>query len=254
MSNAVDDWYSILQVHESAEPEVIEAAYRRLARKYHPDVNTSPNATETMQRLNDAYAVLSDPGKRSAYDDRRRVGRWAERERQEPAMSSREDKSIELSKGAISTLTCGAIAFVAVGVWMMFALNGNPLLRLLLFGTIIVFFGFLGVGGLRMLLSTSPGLVLNRHGFIDNSSLVSAGFVPWSEVVEIEQDPMFLYIHVKHPQQYVGRGNVMQKIMRLVTWKMYGAPIAISANLLRVNHADLVAKFEEYSAQGHSGS
>ena len=103
-----------------------------------------------------------------------------------------------------------------------------------------------------MLLSKSPGLVLNRHGFIDSSSLVSAGFVPWSEVVEIEQDPMFLYIHVKHPQQYVGRGNVMQKMMRLTTQKMCGTPITISANLLKVNHADLVAKFGEYSAHGHS--
>lgn len=246
MSNAADDWYSILQVHESAEPEVIEAAYRRLARKYHPDVSTSPNATETMQRLNDAYAVLSDPGKRSAYDDQRRAGRWAELEPQEPVMSSQAEKSIELSKGTIAGLMCGAIAFVAVGVWMFVVLNGNPLFRLSISGATIIFFGFLGVGGLRMLLSKSPGLVFNRHGFVDNSSLVSAGFVPWSEVVEIEQDPMFLYIHVRHPQQYVGRGNVMQKMMRLATQKMHGTPIAISANLLKINYADLVAKFEEY--------
>lgn len=65
MRNTVD-WYAILQVHDSAEPEVIEAAYKRVVRKYHPDVNASPDATAIMQRLNDAYAVLSDPRKRSA--------------------------------------------------------------------------------------------------------------------------------------------------------------------------------------------
>ena len=125
MSNADDDWYSILQVHESAEPEVIEAAYRRLARKYHPDVSTSPDATETMQRLNDAYAVLSDPGKRSAYDDRRHAGRWAGLERQEPVVSSRAEEFIELNKGIISILMCGSIAFVVLGIWMFVALDGD---------------------------------------------------------------------------------------------------------------------------------
>jgi len=47
---------------------VIEAAYRRLARMYHPDLNPSPDAVPMMQRINEAYAVLHDPNKRSAYD------------------------------------------------------------------------------------------------------------------------------------------------------------------------------------------
>ena len=67
-----DDWYKVLQVHQSAESEVIEAAYKRLARKYHPDVNASPDAKEMMQRLNDAYSVLGNPHKRAAYDEHRR--------------------------------------------------------------------------------------------------------------------------------------------------------------------------------------
>ncbi|MGB9593048.1 MAG: J domain-containing protein [Anaerolineae bacterium] len=65
------DYYAILQVHPNAEPEVIEAAYRRLAAKYHPDVNPSPDATARMQAINDAHRVLSDPSRRAAYDARR---------------------------------------------------------------------------------------------------------------------------------------------------------------------------------------
>ena len=65
------DLYEILQVHHAAEPEVIEAAYRRLARKYHPDVNNSPESAEVMKRLNLAYEVLRDPVKRAAYDRQR---------------------------------------------------------------------------------------------------------------------------------------------------------------------------------------
>lgn len=67
------DYYTILQVDPRAEPEVIEAAYRRLSRKYHPDVNGRPDAGLRMRELNEAYDVLSDPDRRAAYDRRRSI-------------------------------------------------------------------------------------------------------------------------------------------------------------------------------------
>lgn len=62
------DYYSILQVHTDAEQEIIVAAYRRLARKYHPDVNRMSDATLRMQKINEAYDVLADSEKRRLYD------------------------------------------------------------------------------------------------------------------------------------------------------------------------------------------
>ena len=62
------DYYTILQVDPCAEPEVIKAAYRRLAANHHPDVDPSPEATERMKLLNAAYEVLSDPVKRKEHD------------------------------------------------------------------------------------------------------------------------------------------------------------------------------------------
>jgi hypothetical protein len=62
------DHYATLQVDPQAEQEVIEAAYRRLARKWHPDVNRHPEAERRTQELNDAYAVLGDPARRRTYD------------------------------------------------------------------------------------------------------------------------------------------------------------------------------------------
>jgi len=65
------DYYAILQVHLRAEPEVIEAAYRRLSRKYHPDVSGEADAGQRMRELNEAFEVLSDPARRRAYDRHR---------------------------------------------------------------------------------------------------------------------------------------------------------------------------------------
>ena len=62
------DYYEILQVHPAAHQDVIQAAYRRLALLYHPDRNPTPEATATMARLNEAYAILSAPEKRATYD------------------------------------------------------------------------------------------------------------------------------------------------------------------------------------------
>ena len=67
------DCYGILQVHPKAEKEVIDAAYRRLASKYHPDVSQVSDASERMKQINTAYEVLSDPVKRAAYDAARGV-------------------------------------------------------------------------------------------------------------------------------------------------------------------------------------
>lgn len=63
------DYYSILGVSRDADADEIKAAFRRLARKYHPDVNRDdPSAEEKFKELGEAYSVLSDPNKRTQYD------------------------------------------------------------------------------------------------------------------------------------------------------------------------------------------
>jgi hypothetical protein len=60
--------YKILQIDPSAEPEVVEGAYRRLVAKYHPDRNPSGSAAERVRELTAAYELLSDPERRARYD------------------------------------------------------------------------------------------------------------------------------------------------------------------------------------------
>ncbi|MCB9586383.1 MAG: DnaJ domain-containing protein [Polyangiaceae bacterium] len=65
-----EDLYEILQVSRTAEPEVIVAAYNRLARKYHPAETSVADAQQRLKELNRAFEVLMDPQKRADYDRR----------------------------------------------------------------------------------------------------------------------------------------------------------------------------------------
>ena len=64
----MNDYYADLGVARDATAEDIKRAYRKSARRYHPDVNPGPEAEEQFKKLSQAYDVLSDPDKRQAYD------------------------------------------------------------------------------------------------------------------------------------------------------------------------------------------
>jgi curved DNA-binding protein len=80
VATAFKDYYQTLGVPRDADQKQVKSAFRRLARKHHPDVNPQdPGATERFREINEAYEVLSDPEKRRRYDE---LGsRWREEPR-----------------------------------------------------------------------------------------------------------------------------------------------------------------------------
>ena len=70
------DPYQVLQVQPSAEQEVVNAAFRALALKYHPDRDPSPAAARRMTLLNAAYALVRDADARAALERARRKSSW----------------------------------------------------------------------------------------------------------------------------------------------------------------------------------
>jgi len=68
------DYYKILGVEPTADDKAIKAAYRKLARKYHPDVSKERDAEDKFKEANEAYEALSSPEKRAEYDELRKYG------------------------------------------------------------------------------------------------------------------------------------------------------------------------------------
>jgi curved DNA-binding protein CbpA len=61
--------YEVLMVHHRADQDVITVVYRHLAKRFHPDLDPSPEAQARMAELNEAYEILDDPEKRARYDE-----------------------------------------------------------------------------------------------------------------------------------------------------------------------------------------
>ena len=78
------DYYAVLEIDPSADLTEVNAAFRRLAWRYHPDRNPAPGATLQFQDINEAHQVLSDPERRAEYD-----AQWHPRTRVAPAACTR---------------------------------------------------------------------------------------------------------------------------------------------------------------------
>ena len=175
---------------------------------------------------------------------------------------------VGLSKKKVFLLIVGSFAFVALGVWM-FSLDASSIARNLprkdprfVHGVgvaAIAFFGLCGSIGLRKMFDKKPGLVLNSSGITDNSSGVSAGFIPWSEIkgAKILQvgAQKILIIMVEKPEAYVGRGNILQRAANKMNFNLYGTPILIASNTLKIGFPELHSLFHQYlQAFGNAGS
>lgn len=119
----VDEALEILQVRENAEPEVVQAAYKRLAAKYHPDRNRSPDAHQHLVSINAAYALLKNS------DHRKADHRNAERAKRKPSSPDPLEASTEAPNFQLSsrTILLGSVAFIPLllaGWWAIPIIGG----------------------------------------------------------------------------------------------------------------------------------
>ncbi|MBL8091782.1 MAG: DnaJ domain-containing protein [Anaerolineales bacterium] len=114
----LSSYYRILQVDSNAETEIIEAAYKRLALKYHPDINESPEALEKLKMLNEAREILTNPEKRQKYDQRyQRLGSQYLNESPGKAIESRNVWSEKSISNLASDILIFTQTFLKVKQW-----------------------------------------------------------------------------------------------------------------------------------------
>lgn len=158
---------------------------------------------------------------------------------------------IPLSKKKIIAVLIGTIVFVALGTWFVMKpgifsrgpLRSEPVVYIVGIAA-IVFFGLVGVYALRKLPDNRPGVIMDETGITDNSSAVAAGHILWTDINSISvitiQKQAFILFHVKNPQDYIDRqsGFFKKKLMQM-NFNMYGSPLTLNANGLKITFGEL---------------
>lgn len=177
-------------------------------------------------------------------------------------MKTEEIIEIPLSTHKMLLSFFGSLAFVAIGIWFLVSppKSSNPILGnpVVIFGAglaSILFFGFVVITILRKFKDKKPGLIISPEGITDNSSGVSAGLIPWTEIEEIlvtqVMHQRFLMFMVTDPEKYINRvKNPLKRGIMKMNYKSYGSPVSISSNALNTNfeklHVLLIRKMSEY--------
>jgi hypothetical protein len=179
-------------------------------------------------------------------------------------MTEKEQIEIPLSKTKMILTFFGSLLFVGLGLWFVINppksnhwLFGNPTVIFIAGIASVIFFGLVAVIIFRKFSDKKPGLIINKQGITDNSSGVSAGLIPWTDIQEITisqvMSQKFLMFTVKNPEFYLDQvTNPLKRNAMKMNYKTYGSPISISANSLQTNFDDLhkllIEKLNEYKS------
>jgi hypothetical protein len=172
-------------------------------------------------------------------------------------MTNSKPIEIKLSKAKLILMFLACVMFVVLGVsfirnpaeFKSFIMR-SPTFIFSAGWASVIFFGGIGFFLIKKLNDKSYGLVISKEGITDNSSGVSAGFIPWTDIIVIRESKVanqkLITIVVKNPEFYINSGkNILEKRARQINYKILGTPIGISANGLKINYKDLKTILEK---------
>jgi len=166
----------------------------------------------------------------------------------------KEKIEIPLSKNKLLLGIGGSLLFVILGIWLFlnagnfhensFRSLSNPIVAKGIGVLSILFFGAIGIFGLKKLFDKKVGLTIDSKGITDNSNGSSVGLIEWNDITDIMTNQVmstkFLLVIVKNPEKYIEKTNsrMKAKLMRS-NMKMYGTPLSISPNTLKYDFEKL---------------
>ncbi|MEB8535973.1 hypothetical protein OW565_07240 [Acidithiobacillus ferriphilus] len=162
-----------------------------------------------------------------------------------------------------------SIMLVFAGAWMLtmsdhfiyhnlYIIHRNPAFVHFFGFASMVFFFMTFIAIVAKLTDKKPGLVFNSNGVVDNSSYMSSGFIPWSDIIDVQKVTTYktqvIKVLVKNPSFYVERQRGIKKYLAKFSFRTYKTPVFINPNTLEIDCADDVLDMlrrykERYSAE-----
>jgi hypothetical protein len=146
---------------------------------------------------------------------------------------------IPLSKWKLFGLLFLGLGFVAIGLWLIFAMGNWPigLISVLFFGTASVFSGI-------QLFSTQPGLTITMQGLIIHAPMSSEKMIYWTDIEEIwmtaVSSQQFISLGLKNPQAFIEKeANPLRRSLMKMNLRWYGTPFHISTSNLKIDFHQL---------------
>lgn len=183
-------------------------------------------------------------------------------------MSETQNITVAFSKVKLLLLFTAGCGFVVGGYYMFnqspdeIALqhsNFSPLFIHCVGAASVIFFGLCIIPVLCKLFDDQPGLVLNNRGLTENSNIFSVGFIPWSDIVDVEvhqisSSSRIIYILLSNPEKYVAACAPIKRVMLRLSEKIGPSPVAISSNALKISFNDLLSLLQSRIKEYRTGS
>ena len=162
-------------------------------------------------------------------------------------MTTEEQIEIPLSKIKMTLTLMASLVFVCLGIWLLVSPpnirnpnSGNSTTILIIGFVSVLFFGSVAITIFRKFFDKKPGLIISRKGVTDNSSGVSVGLIPWTDIQEIKvtevKNQKFLMFIIENPQEYLNKvTNPLKRNTMKMNYKTFGSPISISAKALQTD-------------------
>ena len=151
----------------------------------------------------------------------------------------------------ILTATSGFLIFISINALA----NGNgSVAKLFLAYTIgiiaVLAFGMAGLHTVSRFFNSKPGLIISETEIIDNSSGISLGRVPWSDIVDVTVTSTFgqkfISLYLRNPNEYIAKHKGLKKCFLIMNQKTFGTPMFISELDLNITFDELLQILADY--------